>query len=57
MVTEGGHADFFGLDLDDEGEDEVCVEVVEGGGEVDDDDVVNVIVPELTGIVMRALLD
>ena len=48
VITEGGAADFFGLDLGDEAQEEVRVEVVEGGGEVDDDAVVNVAVPKLT---------
>ena len=47
VITEGGAADFFGLDLGDEAQEEVRVEVVEGGGEVDDA-VVNVAMPELT---------
>ena len=48
VVTEGGRAGFFSLDMDGEEEEEFQVEVVEGGVEVDDDDVTNVLVPKLT---------
>ena len=46
VLTEGGPTDIFDLDLD-EREEEVSV-AVEGGGEVDDDAIVNVAVPKLT---------
>ena len=46
VLTEGGPADIFDLDLV-VGEEAVSV-AVEGGGEVDDDAIVNVVVPKLT---------
>ena len=48
VLTEGRLADMFDLDLVDEGEEEVPILAVQGGGEVDDDAIVNVAVPKLT---------
>ena len=48
VVTEGGTADFFALDMSAEEEEETRVVVVGGDVEVDDEVVVNVPVPELT---------